>query len=236
LLVATAFAVAAVIRLIPWHRHHPAWFLAPHSLTVLITIGLLDITGGVGSPFRLLLVADLLFCVAYFDGWPLAVSSATVAAGFAVVHFGPGRTAVLRHGLVEGLCLMLIALIGWRTIQGLRVQRRRIIELNERIEQQRTQVVQATQTRTAIALAGGVAHELNQPLTVLLAESERLSHLPQLPPELREAVEQCFAAAGRAALIVQRLQQLTTHTTTPYVDGVDITALKEPHGADPRGG
>ena len=59
------------------------------------------------------------------------------------------------------------AVIGARTIHALRTQRHKILELNERVQLQRAQAIEATRTRTVGQLAGGVAHDFNQPLTVL---------------------------------------------------------------------
>ncbi|MBI4341340.1 MAG: hypothetical protein HY598_03565 [Candidatus Omnitrophica bacterium] len=226
-LVGCALALALLIRLVPWYRVAPAWFLLPTVLTALVTLALLRISGGIASPFRLLPAAVLLFTVAYFEGVWLIAGAALVIGGALTGLVGISRSLAVSHRSVEALCLLLLAVIGARTIATLRKQRRKISQLNERIQQQRAQLIEATKTQTIMELAGGVAHELNQPLTVLLAESERLQRAPALPPALKEPLAQCFQEAQRASRIIQRLQELTTHTTGPYVGGVTISTVME---------
>jgi len=221
--VASGAAIALLIAALPWYRFHQAWFLIPHCLTLGVAVALVHISGRLQSPFRLLLVAVLMFTIAYFEHAWLWISTGSLIAGFIAVHRDNNPASGWGHGVIEAACLVLIAFIGSRTIQALREQRRWISQLNVRIHEQRAQLVEATRTQTTMQLAGGVAHELNQPLTVLLAESDRLRRLPQLPADAKESLEHCFQAAQKAARIVQELQQLTTHTTTPYVGGVEIT-------------
>ena len=223
LLVGVALSVALLIRLIPWYRVAPVWFMLPTGLTVGIVLVLLRISGGIASPFRLLPVAILLFTVAYFEGALLVAGAALVIGGALMGLVGIAPALAVSHRLVEALSLLLLAVIGARTIHALRKQRRKISLLNERIQQQRAQLIKATKTQTIMELAGGVAHELNQPLTVLLAESERLQRAPALPAALKEPLVHCFQEAQRASRIIQRLQQLTTHMTSPYVGGVTIS-------------
>ena len=228
-LVASALAVAALIGLVPWHRVHPGWFLFPQSLVLAITLWLLAISGGYASPFRLLLVGILLFAVAHFQrGW-LWLGCSTVMTGFFLIAWW--RRPLAGAAVIETACLVLLAVIGARTIHALRTQRHKILELNERVQLQRAQAIEATRTRTVVELAGGVAHELNQPLTVLLAESERLARAPGLAAEMKEPIESCFAAAQQAARIVEQLQRLTAPPTTPYVAGVAISDVSTPPAA-----
>ena len=227
ILVGCALLVAFLIRLVPWHAIAPAWFLIPTGLSACIVLFLLRMSGGIASPFRLLPVAILFFTVAYFEGLWLWLGTLFVIVGSLFGLVGINRSVATSHRIIEGLCLLLLAVIGARTIYILRKQRRKISQLNDRIEQQRTQLVEATKTQTIMELAGGVAHELNQPLTVILAESERLQRFAQIPPGLREALAACFAEASRAAKIVGRLQQLTTYRTTEYVGGVTISPVTE---------
>ena len=224
-LAGCALGVALLIRLGPWYRVAPAWFLLPTGLTILVTVDLLRISGGIASPFRLIPVAVLLFTVAYFEGILLILGAAMVIGGALTGLVGIGRSLAFSHRLVEALCLVLLAVIGAQTISTLRKQRRKISQLNERVQQQRAQLIDATKTQTIMELAGGVAHELNQPLTVLLAESERLQRNASLPPALKEPLAHCFHEAQRASRIIQRLQQLTTHSPSPYVGGITISTV-----------
>ena len=227
ILVGCALLVSFLIRLVHWHAIAPAWFLIPTGLSAVIVLFLLRMSGGIASPFRLLPVAILFFTVAYFEGLWLWLGTLFVIVGSLFGLVGINRSAATSHRIIEGLCLLLLAVIGARTIYILRKQRRKISQLNDRIQQQRTQLVEVTKTQTIMELAGGVAHELNQPLTVILAESERLQRFTQIPPGLREALAACFAEAQRAAKIVGRLQQLTPYRPTEYVGGFTISPVTE---------
>lgn len=227
ILAGCALLIAFMVRLVPWHAIAQGWFLIPTALSACIVLLLLRLSGGIASPFRLLPVVVLFFTVAYFEGFWLWLGTLLVIGGslFGLVGINRGMAASQR--IIEGLCLMLLAVISARTIYILRKQRLKISQLNDRIQQQRAQLIQATKTKTMMEIAGGVAHELNQPLTVILAESERLQRFAQIPPGLREALAACFAEASRAAKIVGRLQQLTTYRSTEYVGGVIISPVAE---------
>lgn len=222
-LVGCALANALLIRWVAWHQIAPAWFLVPTAITALIAVFLLRISGGVASPFHSLPIAILLFALAYFEGVWLFISAFSVIAAALAGLTGLSPTLGWSYRIVEMLCLILLTIIGSRTIAVLRRQRRKIGLLSERLQSQRAQLIEATKTQTIMELAGGVAHELNQPLTVLLAESERLQRMHALPADMKEPLAYCFSEAKRATRIVQRLQELTAHETTPYVDGVTIS-------------
>lgn len=231
-LAGAALLVGLLIRVVSWHTVAAAWFFIPTVLTGIIVFLLLRLSGGVASPFRLLPVAVLFFTIAYFEGFWLWIGTLSVMVCALAGLVGIEKHLAMPHRAVEALCLVLLAVIGARTIHILRKQRRKISQLNDRIHQQRSQLVEITKTQTMMELAGGVAHELNQPLTVLLAESERLQRYAQIPPGLRDALTACFTEAQRAAKIVQRFQQLTDYRATPYMGGVNISRVlaNEPTG------
>jgi two-component system, cell cycle sensor histidine kinase and response regulator CckA len=54
-------------------------------------------------------------------------------------------------------------------------------------------------------LAGGVAHEANNQMTVVLGSASFVLQYPDLPPQVREDVQQIRAAADRTAAITQQL-------------------------------
>ena len=54
-------------------------------------------------------------------------------------------------------------------------------------------------------LAGGVAHEVNNMMTIVLGFGDFLLHAPDMPPERLEDVEEMLRAAGRAAGVTRQL-------------------------------
>jgi signal transduction histidine kinase len=87
--------------------------------------------------------------------------------------------------------------------------------LRQRADQQRSQALlrlgQVARLNTLGELAAGMAHELNQPLTAVLANTQAAQRLlAEDPPELataRGAMEQASAQARRAAEVLGRLRR-----------------------------
>lgn len=80
---------------------------------------------------------------------------------------------------------------------------------------------------TAIQMAGAVAHELNQPLTIIISTSEILQRRDPATDDLRPYLEQLIDASERASDIVQKLERVTSYRTKPYVGSIRIVDLDE---------
>ncbi len=84
-----------------------------------------------------------------------------------------------------------------------------------------------TETVTSLGtFAAGIAHDLNNPLQILLSRGEMLLRVPDLAPEVREDLEVLHRQAQRAARIVEeflRLSRLRVKT----VDLLDLNGLVE---------
>ena len=82
----------------------------------------------------------------------------------------------------------------------------------------------ATQLEAARATARAVAHNLNQPLTVIHSEAELLHEMP--PSEWKAAdLENILKATDRAAAIVRQLVKLTSYETVAYAGGAPMVDL-----------
>lgn len=86
-------------------------------------------------------------------------------------------------------------------------------------------VQQATRDETIVQLAGAVAHELNQPLTVLVSSGELLCNHDHSPEEMRAVAERMMEASLRMADIVEKLQRATHYQSKQYVGDVQIVDL-----------
>lgn len=91
-------------------------------------------------------------------------------------------------------------------------------EATESLERSRRQAVVAE-------LAGAAAHELNQPLTSLLAYAELLAKRIDDDETNRRAVDTIQTESGRIADIVKKIGQITEYRTKEYVGGTRIVDL-----------
>lgn len=84
---------------------------------------------------------------------------------------------------------------------------------------------QAARDEAAIHLAGAVAHELNQPLTVVITGAELMAHRDRSPEELLALSQRMAEASNRMADIVEKLQRVRCYRSKPYVGDVKIVDL-----------
>ncbi len=91
----------------------------------------------------------------------------------------------------------------------------RVVELQDRL-------IEAERNRVLTQAAGAAAHEINQPLTVLVGTTELL--LVQLPQDLplRPFIEALHEAAKKISEIVKKMGKIRQYVTKPYIDGIDI--------------
>lgn len=85
----------------------------------------------------------------------------------------------------------------------------------------------AARDDTVIQLAGGIAHELNQPLTIVITTAELLAHRDPGKDDFRPYLHQMIQASERMSDIVHKLEKITSYRSKPYVGGVSIVDLDE---------
>lgn len=91
----------------------------------------------------------------------------------------------------------------------------RVVELENRlIEMERDRVLMET--------AGAAAHEINQPLAVLVAMSELLLSKAGEDHPARAQLEALHRAALRISEIVKKMWEAREYSTKPYVRGINI--------------
>lgn len=84
---------------------------------------------------------------------------------------------------------------------------------------------QAARDEAAVQLAGAVAHELNQPLTVVITGAELMARRNRSPEELLILSKRMADASNRMVNIVDKLQKVSFYRTKPYVGEVRIIDL-----------
>jgi CheY-like chemotaxis protein len=94
-----------------------------------------------------------------------------------------------------------------------------------RIKDLQEQLLAAEQMRVAGELAGAAAHEINQPLTILMGYAEMLLPLVEGDSEVSEKVRKILESAGEIAAAVKKIQQLRGYKTRPYMESSRIIDL-----------
>lgn len=99
-----------------------------------------------------------------------------------------------------------------------------------RLAQRRLLFAQASRINSMGELAAGIAHEVNQPLTAILATSQALAHLIEdEPPDLpgvRQAAANLARHAKRAGAIIHRLRQFISPQAS-QAGAVELKAVVE---------
>ena len=94
--------------------------------------------------------------------------------------------------------------------------------VGQRVIQLQDRLMEAERNRVLTQAAGAAAHEINQPLTVLMGTTELL--LYELPPDAdqRENLEMLHQSAERISEIVRKMGTIRQYVTKPYLEGIDI--------------
>ncbi len=145
--------------------------------------------------WSLILVSLLLFSFLLFSHEMLSLNLSPVA---------------LKLGLLTGAWIIGIASAG-----AIHMLYRRTEDVAQR----------AARDQTIVELAGAVAHELNQPLTVLISSGELMRYQDRSPEELRAVAGRMVDASQRMADIVEKLQRATHYRAKEYVGGIQIVDL-----------
>ena len=84
------------------------------------------------------------------------------------------------------------------------------------------QLLEAERTRVLAQTAGAAAHEINQPLSVLLGLSQILRADEHLDAEKKEMLELIEEAVGNISGIVRKMSTVQQYVTKSYLKGMDI--------------
>ena len=158
-------------------------------------------------------------------GWRFEFRKALASASqpfevVAVQHVG--WSALPWAAMVLWTLAVAAALAGWLAWQRQRSARRRAEAL--------LRVGQVTRLNTLGELAAGLAHELNQPLTAILANTQAAKRLlqddPDELPTALQAMDQAVAQARRAAEVLGRLRR-TVEQPSPGTDSNQTVDLAQ---------
>lgn len=150
--------------------------------------------------------------------WVMTIVSFVAFTVWVFVHdeVVPGLSTHASHALVAATA-WLFGLAGTVLIIRLHQRAERLAE-------------KAARDDTVIQLAGGIAHELNQPLTIIISTAELLSRRDPAKDDFGPYLRQLIEASERMSNTVQKLEKVTSYRTKPYVAGVSIVDIDEASG------
>lgn len=119
-----------------------------------------------------------------------------------------------------------MTLLTMRDVTHERLTARRLVDAQERL-------IESEKKSAMMEVAGGAAHELNQPLTSLMTSLSMLRRLMDDAPErTQRLVGTMETETERMASIIRRLSKLTEYTTKTYIGSARIIDLEGGSGDD----
>ena len=101
-------------------------------------------------------------------------------------------------------------------------ERRARLRVGARVLELQDRLVDAERDRVALQTAGAAAHEISQPLLVLLGNIEMLMEDLGEDAGSLELLQMTYDAGARINKIVQQMKTMRQAVTKPYIDGVEI--------------
>lgn len=95
-------------------------------------------------------------------------------------------------------------------------------QANQLIRDQQKSVIEEERLKLLLQLSGATAHELNQPLTVILGSIELLKLKNDYPKELDDRLNSIEEAGREMAKIIERIQSIRRDETVPYLQDAII--------------
>ncbi|GAB4209774.1 MAG: hypothetical protein OHK0022_41480 [Roseiflexaceae bacterium] len=115
-------------------------------------------------------------------------------------------------------------LLARRLVERERQAQRALADALERLKAAQDQLLQNAQDRAVTDLATAAAHELAQPLTIILSEAGLLRDEP-LSGNGRASLTNLYTAAVRASRILGRIREARRYVTTSYLPGSTMVDL-----------
>jgi len=98
---------------------------------------------------------------------------------------------------------------------------------NQRILEQQKSVIEEERLKVLLQMAGATAHELNQPLFVLLGNIELIGICKDNYEKLSECITAIEDAGNRISDIVKKIQTIRHYETKAYFDGNEIINIDQ---------
>jgi signal transduction histidine kinase len=221
--VATGFLLVTPVVMLWAHDRHRVWnrkmplryFEAGIMMSCVLTVGALALGIGPGiaqnPPLVLLVFLPLLWAAVRFGPTGAATALLVLAAisiWATAMQVGPFVTITEKPVLT----LQLFWIVLWAPVMLIASVIREREQMLSELQQQRNQLAHVTRVATVGALSGALAHELNQPLTSILANAQAgarmLSRQPVDLAELRTIFNDIAHQDKQAADVIRHFRSL----------------------------
>lgn len=138
------------------------------------------------------------------------------------VSLGPWVKVIATAGVLP--VVFFGGLLARQLVERERQAQRALADALERLKAAQDQLLQNAQDRAVTDLATAAAHELAQPLTIILSEAGLLRDEP-LSGNARASLNNLYTAAVRASRILGRIREARRYVTTSYLPGSTMVDL-----------
>ena len=98
---------------------------------------------------------------------------------------------------------------------------------NERILEQQEKLIEEERLKVLLQMSGATAHELNQPLSVLLGNIDLMRAAEGDPKEVALCINEIEKAGRRIADTIKKIQNIRHYETKPYGSGSRIVNIEQ---------
>jgi len=114
-----------------------------------------------------------------------------------------------------------------KTTQDLEQTVLELKKANQKIVEQQKSLIEEERIKVLLQMAGATAHELNQPLTVILPRIERsFAHIDKNDPLFNEMTI-IYTQCVRMADLIKKISEIITYRTKPYVGNTQIIDIEK---------
>ena len=102
-----------------------------------------------------------------------------------------------------------------------------VISKPQKILEQQEKIIEEERLKVLLQMSGATAHELNQPLTVLLANIELMRIAEADSREMALCMDEIEGAGHRIADTIKKIQNIRHYETKPYTSGARIVNIEQ---------
>jgi len=99
--------------------------------------------------------------------------------------------------------------------------------LSRKVVREMTRELELSRLKTALEMAGAAAHEIRQPLTVLIANFDMLKKKTAHDPELVREIDLMITQCRRINDIIVKMKSLPVYRSKTYINDITITDLDQ---------